>query len=210
LTTMVTSITRAEGVLAPNFKKVKNGLDEAEVFSFVGGLIDQNNALATKLENLDLLKKLAESNVIQAEQLAETIKKEAEKAATFKAASIITSAEEQAKSEADRLIAESRQRADESANTMLTSAQRQAKEIVKAAETQAQQQAAEIMRGAEAEAQRRAEEIVKAAEVRAQQQAQEMLSRSREVLERTIVEKYRKFVVNLIPGIEEIEKPHPY
>jgi vacuolar-type H+-ATPase subunit H len=202
---MGTSNTNAEGVSFPIFKKVKNGLDEAEVFSFIGGLIDQNNALARKLENLNALNKLAESSVIQAEQLAETIKKEAERAATSKADGIIASAEEQAKSEADRLIVETRQRADEAAHKMVTSAECQAEEIVKAAETQARQQAAEIVKGAEAEAQRHAEEIVKAAEVRAQQQAQELLSRSREILERTIVEKFRKFIVDLISDAKDIE-----
>jgi vacuolar-type H+-ATPase subunit H len=206
LTTMVTSNTNAEDVSVLKFKRVKNGLDEAEVFSFIGGLMDERNALASKLEHLDSLTKLAESSVIQAEQLAETIKKKAETAATSKVESIIAGAEEQAKSKADRITAESYQRAGESANAMLTSAQRQAEEITRVAQTQAQQQAAEIMKRAEAEAQRHAEEIVRAAEVRAQQQAQELISQSRKMLEMTIVDKFRKSIQDLLSDVKDIEK----
>jgi hypothetical protein len=46
------------------FKIVRNGLDENEVVSFLGGLIQENADLVAKLENLDSLKKLAENAVI--------------------------------------------------------------------------------------------------------------------------------------------------
>jgi colicin import membrane protein len=206
---MVTSNNSAEELLSRKFKKVKKGLDEAEVFSTMEELLERNRNLTDRFAHLDSLTKLAERTVIRAEEIAETIKKEAERAATSQAASIIVSAKEQAKSEADRLIAETRQRANEDAHRIVTSARCQAEEIVRAAETQAQQQTAEIMRGAEAEAQLHAEQIVKAAQVRTQQQAQELRSQSKEILVSTIVEKFRRFVDNLISGIDEIETPHP-
>ena len=55
---MDTSEYNARDLWGRKFKIVKNGLDEAEVLSFIGGLIDQNNALASKLEHLDSLTKL--------------------------------------------------------------------------------------------------------------------------------------------------------
>ena len=179
MTTMVTSNTNTPEVLFRKFKKVKSGLDSAEVFSTIKALIEQNRNLTYRFAHLDSLTNLAERTVIQAEQEAETIKKEAELAATSKADSIIASAEERAKSEADRIMAEAHQRADEAAHMMLTSAQRHA------------------------------EEIAKAAEVRAQQQTQELLSQSRKMLERTIVEKFRKFVEDLLSDAKEIETQHP-
>jgi len=187
---MVTSNTNTAEDLFRNFKKVKNGLDEAQVFSAIKALIEQNRNLTDRFAHLDSLTKLAERAVIQAEQEAVTIKKEAELAATSKVESIITSTEQQAKLEADRIMAEAHRRADEAAQKMLTSAQRQAEEI---------------MMKAEAAAQRHAEEIVKAAEVRAQEQTQELLSEGRKMLERMIVEKFRKFVEGLISETEEIE-----
>lgn len=219
LTTMMTSNTNPEGVLARRFKRVRNGLDEAEVLSAIEGLIEQNKDLTDRFAHIDSLTQLAQRSVIQAEQVAESIKKDAEIAATSKADSIIASAE-QAKLEADRVIAEIRQRAEEAAHEMVTSAEGKAEEIVRAAETQAQQRAAEIMKAAEDEAQqrtaeitkaaeddaqRRVEEIVKAAEVRGQLQVEELLSRGRELLVRTTVERFKKFVEDLVSDAKEIE-----
>jgi len=187
---MVTSNTNAAEDLFKNIKKVKNGLDEAQVFSAMKALIEQNRNLTDRFAHIDSLTKLAERSVIQAEQEAEDIKKKAELAATSKANSIIASAEQQGKSEADKIIAKAHQKADEDVQIMLTSAQRQAEEI---------------MIKAKSEAQRYAEEIYKAAEVRAQERTQELLSEGRKMLERTIVEKFRKFVEGLISETKEIE-----
>jgi hypothetical protein len=43
---MGTQSDKVKELWGRNFKIVKNGLDEAEVFSFVGNLIDQNNEYA--------------------------------------------------------------------------------------------------------------------------------------------------------------------
>jgi vacuolar-type H+-ATPase subunit H len=188
---MVTSNTNMAEVSLKKFKRVKNGLDEAEVFSAINALIGQNRNLTERIAHLDSLTQLAERTVIQAEQEAEDIKKKAELAANSKADSIISNAEQQAKSEADKITAEAHKRADEAAQVMLESAQRQADEI---------------MIRAESEAKRNAEEIVKAAEVKAQQQTREMLSQSRKMLEVTVVDKFRRFVEDLISDTTEIER----
>jgi vacuolar-type H+-ATPase subunit H len=187
---MVTSNSKTAEDLFKNFKKVKNGLDEAQVFSAIKVLIEQNRNLTERIAHLDSLTQLAERTVIQAEREAEAIEKKAELAATSKANSIIASAEQQAKSEADKTIAEAHQRADKAAQIMLTSAQRQSEDAMKKAES---------------EAKRHAEEIVKAAEVKAQQQTQELLLQSRKMLEMTIVDKFRKFVEDLFSETKEIK-----
>ena len=91
------------------FKIVKKGLDQAQVFSFISNLIDQNNELASKVEHIDSLKKLAEKTIIEADKYAEGIKIEIEEEANAKAASIISEAEEKSKAEAERIIAEAQQ-----------------------------------------------------------------------------------------------------
>jgi phage-related baseplate assembly protein len=105
---MVKSNNDTAEVLVSKFKKVKNGLDEAEVLSTIKELVERNRSLTDRFAHLDSLTKLAERTVIQAEQEAETIKKDAETAATSEAAIIVASAEEKAKSEADRLNAKPR------------------------------------------------------------------------------------------------------
>ena len=108
------------------FKIVKKGLDQAQVFSFVSNLIDQNKELTSKLEHIDSLKKLAEKTVIEADKHAQRIKIEIEEEANAAAASIIAEAENRSKAEAERLIAEAEQSKAES-ERMLTEAEEKAK-----------------------------------------------------------------------------------
>ena len=103
---MDTSDGKIRELWGRKFKIVKNGLDEAEVFSFIGGLIEQNNALASKLEHLDSLTKLAERTVIEASKQGQGIKKEAEEKANASTASIIAEAEEKARKEAQKTLLE--------------------------------------------------------------------------------------------------------
>jgi len=121
------------------FRIVKNGLDEAEVASFISTLTRQKNELADKLEHLSALTKLAESTVVEAEKQAKSIRMQAEEEAKAQAASIIGAAEEQAKSEGDKIIAESKQRAEEVAQTRVALAERQAEETIKNAEAKAEE-----------------------------------------------------------------------
>jgi vacuolar-type H+-ATPase subunit H len=90
------------------FKIVKNGLDEDEIISFLGGLIEQNTNLVAKLEQLDSLKKLAESTVIEAQNEAERIKSEVEQNAKETAAAIIVEAKATAERDAREIIEEAK------------------------------------------------------------------------------------------------------
>jgi F0F1-type ATP synthase membrane subunit b/b' len=120
--------------------------------SFINSLIDQNAELAGKVQNLDSLTELIEKTVIEAGTEAEIIKKEAEKEANARAASIIASAEENAKkiitaanekteaevrrimAEARRIVAGAEKSAEESVREKLLLAEQQARDILKAAE----------------------------------------------------------------------------
>jgi vacuolar-type H+-ATPase subunit H len=167
---MDTSDSKTKEIWGRQFKIVKNGLDEAEVFSFIGGLIDQNNALVGRLEHLDSLTKLAERTVIEANKQAQVIQKEVEEKANASAASIIAEAEEKARKEVDRIISETEQKAKQSAEEKITSAEKQARETLKAAEERAES----IKSNADDEAKRISAEA-KQNTAATEQQAQEIL-----------------------------------
>jgi len=149
------------------FKVVKNGLDEAEVFSFIGGLIDQNNALSSKLEHLNSLTKLAERTVIEANNQAQIIKKEAEEKANASAASIIVESEEKARKEAERITSESEQKARQSAQEKIAAAEEKAESIKINANDEANRIIAEAKQNATT-IEQQAQEVIKAAEQKAE------------------------------------------
>ena len=103
---------KAIEICGQQFRIVKNGLDEAEVLSFISGLNDQNKQLTDKLDNLDPLMQFAERMVAEAGSLAEGIKTEGDKRADEKTASIIAEAEDEAKGDAERIIGEAKERAE--------------------------------------------------------------------------------------------------
>jgi vacuolar-type H+-ATPase subunit H len=184
------------------FRIVKNGLDEAEVSSFISTLIQQNNELTNKVEHLSALTKLAESTVVEAEKQAKSIKMQTEEEAKAQAASIIATAEEQAKSEADKIIAESKQRAEEVAQTRVALAERKAEEAIKDAEARA----GNVKRVAEEEASRIVAEATGNAKKEAlliAQQSNQLLMRSRKMAEREIAEKFKKVCEELLSGVND-------
>jgi F0F1-type ATP synthase membrane subunit b/b' len=175
---MDTSDGKIKDIWGRKFKIVKNGLDEGEVFSFIGGLIDQNNDLSNKLQHLDSLKKLAERTVIEAEKQAEVIRKEIEEKANTKAASIVSKAEKDAKVEADRIISEVKQKVEQDAQVKITAAIQQGQNLIKEAEEKgealknsANQEASKII----AEAKQNSSAI--------EQQAQDVLKKAEEKAE---------------------------
>jgi len=109
-------MSKADGkvieVCGQEFRIVKNGLDEAEVLSFVSSLIDQNKQLTDKLDNLDSLMEFAQRTVVEATKQAKNLEIEMEQEANAKAASIIAEAKERAEAEADKTIAEARGKAE--------------------------------------------------------------------------------------------------
>ena len=175
---MDTSDSKIRELWGRKFKIVKNGLDEAEVFSFIGGLIDQNNALASKLEHLDSLTKLAERTVIEANKQAQSTKKEGEEKANAGAASIIAEAEEKARKEIDRITSEGERKARQSAQEKIAAAEQQAQSMLTAAEEKAES----IKANADDEANRITAEAKQNA-IATEQQAQEILKTAEEKAE---------------------------
>lgn len=172
------------------FQLVNHGLDQREVFSFVGGLIDRNNEYSEKLEHLDSLVKLGEDTIIEADQEAERIRQQACDSANVEAEAIIARTEEEARVLSDRLLAEAEQasalqagqiisEATEAAQQKLTAAHLLAEDIMSSAEANARQETATIREKANEQAQ----------ETRAK--ARRLLARSRQVAERNITAKFQ-------------------
>jgi len=80
------------------FKRAKNGLDEAQVASFINELIDERDKLAQGQDHLASLNRLAERTIVEADKLAKQIKTEAAEQAKAASAAIVDKAKEQARS----------------------------------------------------------------------------------------------------------------
>jgi len=100
------------------FKRVKNGLDEAQVASFIDELIEERDKLAQSQEHIASLNRLAETTVVEANKLATQIKAEAAEQAKAESAAIIDKAGEQAQQMAEQKIAEAVDIASEKANAI--------------------------------------------------------------------------------------------
>jgi len=162
------------------FSVVKHGLDEREVFSFVGTLIDRNNEYAEKLEHVDSLVKLAESTIVEADQEAERIRLQALERADEEARAILARSEEDAKAQAQAVLSDAEEAAAMQAAKILAEAEREAQEKLAAA----QQLSKDIISSAEEEARQDAKAIRQQAVTHVQaarQRAREFLARSREV-----------------------------
>ncbi len=163
-----------------HFSVVKQGLDEREVFSFVGTLIERNNEYAEKLEHVDSLVKLAENTIIEADQEAERIRLQALERAGEEARAILARSGEDARSQAQTVLSDAEEAAAVQAATILADAERQAQEKLAAA----QQLSREIISSAEEEARQQAGAIRQQAVAHVQatrQRARAFLARSREV-----------------------------
>ncbi len=104
------------------FRKVKNGLDESQVASFINELISQRDMLLQREEHLATLTKLAEKTVTEADRLAEKIKTEAMNQANAQTAAITAEAEEQAQ----HIIEQKRTDADKQAAAIKAEAEQKA------------------------------------------------------------------------------------
>lgn len=104
------------------FRRIKNGLDEAQVASFINELISQRDTLIQREEHLSTLTKLAEKTVTEADKLAVEIKTEAVSQARAETTAIIAKAEEQAQ----QIIEQERTEANEQAAVIKAEAERKA------------------------------------------------------------------------------------
>ena len=176
--TTITSTRKKNGqqkeLFGRTFKIVKNGLDEDEIVSFLGDLIEQNTSLVDKLENLASLKKLAENTVIEAQNEAERIRLETE---------------ENAKAMASGIIAEAKEAAEKNARERIEEIERSAEAIRATAEEEANR--------IKAEASQKAEELSIGIRATAQEEAQNALRIKREQFKKHYRQIYKELVVNL-------------
>jgi len=108
------------------FKRVKNGLDEAQVTTFIDELIKERDELAQSQNHTVSLNRLAEMTVVEADKLATQIKAEATEQAKAESAAIIDKAKEQARQMSEKKIAEAVGIANEKANAIKAKAEGEA------------------------------------------------------------------------------------
>jgi hypothetical protein len=108
------------------FKRVKNGLDEAQVASFINELIKERDTLAQSQAHITSLNRLAEMTVVEADKLATQIKTEAAEQAKAASAAIMDKSKEQARQMAEKKLAEAVELANEKANALKTKAEEEA------------------------------------------------------------------------------------
>ncbi len=113
------------------FTRVRNGLDEAQVASFINELINQRDTHAQAHEHASSLIKLAERIVIEADKLAQEIKTKAMDQAKAEADAIIAEAERQGQRIGEEKCTEVVAIANEEAAAIKTEAERQAKKLLK-------------------------------------------------------------------------------
>jgi len=107
------------------FKRVKNGLDEAEIAYFVDELIKERDELGQSQHHIASLSKLAETTIVEADRLAKQIKAEASEQAKAESAAVIDKAREQAQQMAERKQAEILKMANEKADAIRSQAEKQ-------------------------------------------------------------------------------------
>ena len=107
------------------FKKVKSGLDEEQVVSFVNELMNEHKTLLERAEHLSSLTKLAEKTIVEADTVAKQLQKEAEDRAKAEANTIIAKAEEQAQKVVQEKKAEAVAMAKREAEAIKANAQQQ-------------------------------------------------------------------------------------
>jgi len=112
--------SRSNDVPGQDPELTTNGLNDADTLSFINSLIDQNSELASKLQQIDTIRKRAEHQ------------------------------SETARAEAEKIISEAKQIAEQSAQEKVSTAQRKAQEIIRAAEEQASRIISEAKQKAEA------------------------------------------------------------
>jgi hypothetical protein len=112
------------------FTLTKNGLDEAQIVSFVNELINDRDHLLQRAEHLATLTKLAEKTVVEADKLAEEIKEEAAEQTKAETAAMIAQAEEQAQQMSEEKQAEIINTATEEAKIIKTNAEREAELLI--------------------------------------------------------------------------------
>jgi hypothetical protein len=108
------------------FKRVKNGLDETQVASFIDELIKERDKLAKSQDHIVSLNRLAERAIVEADKLAMQIKTEAAEQAKAESAAIVDKAKEQARQLAEKKMTEAVELANGKANAIKAKAEEEA------------------------------------------------------------------------------------
>ena len=108
------------------FRRAKNGLDEAQVVPFVDELVKERDNLAKSQDHITSLNRLAEMTIVEADKLAGQIKTEAAEQAKAESAAIIDKAKEQARQASEKKIAEAVKAASEQASAIKAKAEEEA------------------------------------------------------------------------------------
>ncbi len=112
------------------FKRVKNGLDEAQVTSVINELINERDKLAQLQDHVASLNRLAERTIVEADNLATQIKTEAEEQAKAESAAIVDKAKERARQMVEKKIDEAAELANEEARAIRAKAEEEAALLV--------------------------------------------------------------------------------
>ena len=111
------------------FKRVKNGVDEAQVGAFIDELIKERDELSQSKHHIASLTKLAEATIVEAEKMANQIKTEAAEKANAESTSIVDEAKQQARQMAEEKKAEALERASKEAEAIKSEATREAAKL---------------------------------------------------------------------------------
>jgi len=113
-----------------DFKRVKNGVDEAQVGTFIDELIKERDELSQSKHHIASLTKLAETTIVEAEKMANQIKTEAAEQAKAESTSIVDEAKQQARQMAEEKTAEALEHAGKEAEAIKSEAKREAAKLV--------------------------------------------------------------------------------
>jgi cell division septum initiation protein DivIVA len=112
------------------FKRVKSGLDEEQVVSFVNELTSERDTLIKRQEHLASLSVLAERTVAEADNVARQVKEEAFDQAKAEANAIVAKAEEQGQQIIEEKRAEAVDIAEKEAEAIKVDARKQAESLL--------------------------------------------------------------------------------
>ncbi|MGQ9545699.1 MAG: hypothetical protein ACUVTR_00825 [Dehalococcoidia bacterium] len=129
---VMSNISKADVVVLAGreFKRAKNGLDEAQVAAFIDELVKERDKLTQPYEHIASLNRLAEMTIVQADRLAEQIKTEAAEQAKAESAAIIDKAKEEARRLSEKKIAEAVELANEQAQAIKAKAEQEAAKLL--------------------------------------------------------------------------------
>ncbi|MFU8795951.1 MAG: hypothetical protein ACNA7X_01460 [Dehalococcoidia bacterium] len=113
------------------FKRVKNGVDEAQVGAFIDELIKERDELAQARHHMASLTKLAETTIVEAERMAERIKSEASERAKAESDALLDEARQQSRQMAEQRQAEALEAAGKEAADIRSEAKREAATLLK-------------------------------------------------------------------------------